>query len=151
MALSVLTLTSPFSRGKDVAQYLTAKHLDKMFIIGDEDFSASTVAGYLNRDIFYLSGNRLGSFIVWDNRRLAPSHETALELARQKASEQQRDVLALLSYRSDSVDPGILKLAPRLMELYSIRRELLSVLGEVRRTCCVRNKCSHRKLRFAWA
>jgi hypothetical protein len=108
---SILAFITPFSRAKDVAKFITDNHMEKMFIVGDRDYSISTVAGYLDRDIFYLRGNRPGTFIIWDNQRIAPPAQTAIELARDKADQQKHDVLAILNYPSDSDDGNISKLS----------------------------------------
>jgi hypothetical protein len=110
---SALAFSAPFSRGQDVAHYMTAKHIEKMFIVGDVDNSASTIAAYLDRDIFYLRGNRQGSYILWDRKRLAQPAQTAIGLAKQKAVERKQDVVVLLNYPLDltALDPDVTQLA----------------------------------------
>jgi hypothetical protein len=65
-----LDLAYPFSNGRDAAQYIQRHHLEHLEIIGLPDEAASTVAGYLNRPIYYLAGARLGTYIVWDTARI---------------------------------------------------------------------------------
>jgi hypothetical protein len=59
----------PFSNGRNVASYLQRHHLQDAVLIGQPDVSASTVAAYLNRDIYYQSGGRFGTYILWDKQR----------------------------------------------------------------------------------
>lgn len=64
-----LDLAYPFSNGRDVAQYIQQHRLEDLQIIGLPDTAASTVAGYLDRPIYYLAGSRSGRFVVWNTAR----------------------------------------------------------------------------------
>jgi hypothetical protein len=64
-----LDLAYPFSNGRDVAEYIRSKQLEHLEIIGLPDTAASTVAGYLDRPIYYLAGARSGTYIVWNTAR----------------------------------------------------------------------------------
>ena len=75
--------------------------MDNMFIIGDSDFAVSSIAGYLNREIYYPRGDRMGSYVIWDERRTRPT-EPILELGRRRAAEQHQDVLVILNVRDQS-------------------------------------------------
>jgi hypothetical protein len=59
----------PFSNGRNVASYIQRHHLQDAIVVGQPDVSASTVAAYLNRDIYYQSGERFGTYILWDKQR----------------------------------------------------------------------------------
>jgi hypothetical protein len=67
-----LDLAYPFSNGRDVAEYITSHHLDHLEIVGLPDTASSTVAGYLDRPIYYLAGARQGTFIIWNTTRVPP-------------------------------------------------------------------------------
>ena len=64
-----LDWTTPFSDGRAVARYLQTNGLDAAVIIGYPDTSASTVAGYLQRQVYYPQGGRFGSYVIWDTDR----------------------------------------------------------------------------------
>jgi hypothetical protein len=64
-----LDLAYPFSNGRDVADYIRQKGLGDIEIIGVPDTATSTVAGYLDRPIYYLAGSRSGRFVVWNTAR----------------------------------------------------------------------------------
>jgi hypothetical protein len=66
-----LDLAYPFSNGRDVAEYIQQHKLEDLQIIGLPDTAASTVAGYLDRPIYYLAGSRSGRFVVWNTARNA--------------------------------------------------------------------------------
>lgn len=102
---------APFSQSKAVADYLRSQHLDNMFLVGDEDYSVASVAGYLDRDIYFARGERLGSFVVWDAGRMAPREYSVLELGKRKAVELHQDVIVILNYRPAVVDTSIQNIA----------------------------------------
>jgi hypothetical protein len=64
-----LDLAYPFSNGRDIAEYIRHNRLENVEIIGLPDTAASTVAGYLDRRIYYVAGARKGSFVVWNTAR----------------------------------------------------------------------------------
>jgi len=101
---SLIAVQVPFSEAKAAASYLRANRMDNMFIIGDSDFAVSPIAGYLNREIYYAQGNRMGSYVIWDAKRNRPT-ESALELGKTKAAERHQDVLVILNVRDQSAHP----------------------------------------------
>src|SRR5205823_6824313 len=64
-----LDLAYPFSDGLQMARFIRAHHLEHTEIVGLPDTASSTVAGYLDRPIYYLAGARLGTYVVWDTAR----------------------------------------------------------------------------------
>jgi hypothetical protein len=61
-------LKIPFSQAKATAEFIQSKKMNGWTIIGDKDAPVSSVAGYLDREIYYLMGDRPGTFIVWDQK-----------------------------------------------------------------------------------
>jgi hypothetical protein len=80
-----------FSSAKQAAQFIKKQGLEKMPIIGEPDYMASPVCGYLDKKIYYLRGKRFGSYIRWDRRRLA-----AYDLNKLKDDPLLRDKKCLL-------------------------------------------------------
>jgi len=101
---SAIAFKVPFSEAKVTAEFLQSKNMDQMFIIGEPDAPLATLSGYLHRDIFYLRGNRMGSYIVWDGERGMNPKQTALQLGAQKAQEQRADVLVILNRPAPALD-----------------------------------------------
>ena len=101
----------PFSQAKATADFLRSRHLDKIFIVGDLDYPLSSVAGHLDREIYYPRGNRMGSYIIWDTKRLADPKQPAVELAKEQAAERHQDVLAVLNYPLKTIGPSVHELA----------------------------------------
>ena len=89
----------PFSYGKLTAKFIKAKKLDELPIIGDVDFAASTVVGYLEKgSIYYMRGNREGSFVRWDKKRTHNVNDhQVLEKAKKISDETESDVLLILN------------------------------------------------------
>ena len=59
-----------FSYGKQVAEYINAEEMQDMIMVGEIDYAASTIVGYLEKDeMYYVHGSRYGSFVRWDNAR----------------------------------------------------------------------------------
>ena len=98
---SAIALQVPFSGSKAASDFLRSKHMDNMFIIGYPDYAVSSVAGYLNREIYYPQGNRMGSYVIWDNRR-THLKVPILELGKKMAAERHEDVLVILNVRDPS-------------------------------------------------
>jgi hypothetical protein len=61
---------NPFSGAKETAEFIKKNKLDNYNLVGFEDYAAQAVAGYLqNKEIYYLSGERFGTFLKFDNKR----------------------------------------------------------------------------------
>jgi hypothetical protein len=72
------TLTAdlrPFSQGRNTAAWLERHHLDDAFLISSRDYAGSTIAGYLQRPLYYLECECFGTYVIWNTRR-----EHALDL-----------------------------------------------------------------------
>lgn len=59
----------PFSSGKQVAEYIENNYdKDKIIIVGYKDVDASTVATYLNKDIYFPQAEQFGRVCPWGKR-----------------------------------------------------------------------------------
>lgn len=96
-----LEIERPFSLGKRAAEYIQAENLDTLPMIGNDDSSVSTVVGYLRRKrtVHYVRGNREGSFIRWDIKRVTEADESdVLSQARALADRTGGKVLMILNH-----------------------------------------------------
>lgn len=94
-----LDLFFPFSASEAAARFIKQHQLDRMPILGHPDDAASSVAGYLGRQIYYPASHRWGSFVVWNQKReknLQP--EKLLAEAEELSRQYQQDVLVLTNY-----------------------------------------------------
>ena len=73
-------LLLPFSLAQRTAEHLRTESLDALPMIGDEDFAASAVLGFLEHrpSIHYARPDRAGSFIRWDTTRVIPVTDAEL-------------------------------------------------------------------------
>ena len=108
LGVSVADWVLPFSASKATAAFIRDRRMDELPMAGDADHAASAVAGYLGRPIYYLRGDRLGSFVIWDTKRI---DVTAGEVAGRLTEFSERvnqDVLLVLNYRlSDTGYPAV--------------------------------------------
>jgi hypothetical protein len=108
---SAIAFKVPFSQAKATAEFLRSQHMDGMFIVGDPDAPLLTLAGYLHREIYYLRGDRMGSYVIWDGKRLIDPKQSALQAGLAKAAERQEDVLVIVTRAAQSSDPSIHEVA----------------------------------------
>jgi hypothetical protein len=59
-----------FSDAKAAAAYLDNHYAADTRIIVDPDFAGSALSAYLDRPLRYVQGNRTGTFVLWDAKRL---------------------------------------------------------------------------------
>jgi hypothetical protein len=78
-----------FSYAEEAARYIREHDLADHVIIAQQGPAMSTSLGYLRKDRFYYtSGERFGSFIVWDQARLATaSDDRVVAAARELADD----------------------------------------------------------------
>lgn len=98
----------PFSNSKHAADLLRAGGMDSTFIIADKDTIVSPLTAYLPRTIYYPRGDRTGTFIVWDEKRLNWPAYDSFEVARRKSAEMQQDVLVITNTRQMVKDETII-------------------------------------------
>ena len=90
-----------FSYGKQVAEYINANDMQDMVMVGEIDYAASTIVGYLEKDeIYYVHGSRFGSFVRWDNVRMhdddIPDAQVIAE-ANILRTERSQDILLIMN------------------------------------------------------
>ncbi len=95
-------LSRPYSNGRAVASFVTAKGWTRNVIAALTDQTVSPVIAYLGAErVYFLNGRRFGSFTIWDQRRLTRDLEGALgDLDR-----KERPVVLIVSLRND--DPAL--------------------------------------------
>lgn len=98
-----------FSYGKQVAEYIKAEDMQDMTMIGEVDYAASTIVGYLEKDeIYYVHGSRVGSFIKWDDVRMPDvdiPDDQVLEEANILRTQASQDLLIIMNR---SLDPKLI-------------------------------------------
>jgi hypothetical protein len=87
-----------FSDGKAAAAFLTAHGLQDAPMVGERDYAATTVVGYLGRkSMYYPRGDRFGSFVIWDRARSADiTVDHLMQSARRLGTDTGRDPILVL-------------------------------------------------------
>jgi hypothetical protein len=71
----------PFSMAKSVAEYISERGLNNRVIVGYSDWATSAIVGYLGISQFYYpDGDRFGSYVRWDKRRMTNWDEKPIEV-----------------------------------------------------------------------
>jgi hypothetical protein len=99
----------PFSNAERVAAFVRAARAGDQLVAGDIDNAAIGVSAFLGEDVYHPRSDRMGSFVVWDNRRLELDAPTLLGKVRAKAHERGEDVIYVVNYPLE--DPSVEKIA----------------------------------------
>jgi hypothetical protein len=97
----------PFSQSRATAAYIREHGLAGAFIVGEKDTPAAAIAAYLDRQIYFPRGDRIGSYIIYDQRRLAFDPATLLDVCRTKAREHGGEVLLVATSPLPSGTSGV--------------------------------------------
>ncbi|MGB7158066.1 MAG: hypothetical protein WBD40_08370, partial [Tepidisphaeraceae bacterium] len=97
----------PFSQSRATAQFIRDQGLADAFLIGERDTSTAPIAAYLDRRIYFPRGDRVGSYIIYDQRRLAPVSNSLVDISRAKAKEVGEDVLLISTSPLTDEPPGV--------------------------------------------
>ena len=85
----------PFSQSKATAAFLRERGLAGAFLIGERDTFTAPIAAYLDRTIYFPRGDRIGSYIIYDQRRVPPVSNNLVEISRAKAREIGGEVVLI--------------------------------------------------------
>jgi hypothetical protein len=102
----------PFSASRDVARYLADSGSQECVLLGDVDVCVASVAGWLDRPMYYPAIGAFSKAVVWDARRRRraepekissnPGYQHGVwRTAVRLAEEQKKDVILVLNYRID--------------------------------------------------
>lgn len=118
-----------YSSGKETAQFIKENKLENMLMIGDDDYVASIISGYLNKKIYYPRRHEFGSFAAWNKKRInLIAREEVLGQAEKLMLQNQQSVLLILNYKLDPSEmPSHLKMIAQFTDHFD-RPE---VIGEV--------------------
>jgi hypothetical protein len=90
----------PFSQAKNTARYIEEEGLAKMPILGEVDHAVLSVAGYLDRPIYYARGERTGTFVIYDKKTEKAISELTLIMRAHKFAESDKgNILLVLNHK----------------------------------------------------
>ena len=96
----------PFSNGKYVADYIEENfNKDNLVIVGYVDNTTQTIAGYLDKDIYYPNSKDFKKLVSWNKRRPLSSIEEVFQDANHLASEGKEVLIVLSLNISDNSMP----------------------------------------------
>jgi hypothetical protein len=101
---SSMDLKLAFSQGKAMADFIKEKDMDKLPLVGDFDNVVSTVSAYLGRNIYYPRSDRLGSFIIWNMRRMRYISNEYIVKKAQAISHREGKTCLIIMTRTLSSD-----------------------------------------------
>jgi hypothetical protein len=100
-------LLMPFSASGEVARFIKHHQWNNALIIGIVDYAASPLAAHLDREIYYPAGDRLGTFIIWDQKRKENTADELVKNIRKVQANHHTDTLLVLSSEAKPLDLGL--------------------------------------------
>ncbi|MBP0016274.1 MAG: hypothetical protein J7647_01805 [Cyanobacteria bacterium SBLK] len=91
----------PYSASRETANYIKNNALDDLFIVGSQDSVMTPISGYLNRQIYYPESKEMGSFVLYNSRRIDVDREEVLSQVKKLLNEGQSQILLILNYELD--------------------------------------------------
>ena len=102
---SAVDFRATFSGSRDAAAYIRAHYPADIPIVVEPELPGVPVAAWLKRDVFFAQSDRLGGFVVWNNRQKPSNFDHAVEAADRLCAASQRDVL-LVTANNRPVPPA---------------------------------------------
>jgi hypothetical protein len=99
-------LTLPYSASRATAHYLQRHQLDRLFLIGSEDFTMTPISGYLGRKIYYPESNKVGSFVIFNQQRHPVNDQEILQQVLSKLAESS-PILLILNHPLETSFPTL--------------------------------------------
>ncbi|MBL9209804.1 MAG: hypothetical protein JNL92_05010 [Opitutaceae bacterium] len=98
-----LEIRHPFSAARAVTEYLHRQGHDDSLLVGHVDNTVSALLGYsAQRQIYYPQSQRWGSYIIWNQTRLAPiTDQELIDAARALPRRPGQPVLLVLNRSFD--------------------------------------------------
>ncbi|MGL5032387.1 MAG: hypothetical protein ACRC6M_01130, partial [Microcystaceae cyanobacterium] len=75
-------------------------NLDKLFILGSEDFTMTPISGYLGKKIYYPESQTLGSFVLFNNKRKTVNDSDILQQTKTQLEKlKDKPILLILNHK----------------------------------------------------
>jgi len=101
-------LRRPFSDSREAARFARARRLSDRPLAGHPDHTSSCVALWLEHEMYYPRGDRVGTWVRRDRQRGSPlSLEEALHRVRRRAAELGEPVILFGGFRLPRPLPGV--------------------------------------------
>ena len=111
---TAMDLRHPFSASREAARWLQVQDFARLPIVGEADTQVSPLAGLLGEPLYYVRGERWGTFVLFDQARSTPPGPAAIVAGIERvAAERRSPVLLVLSNGAElaPAPPGWRRLA----------------------------------------
>lgn len=93
-----MDLIYPFSKSKATAEFIQQQGLRDSFILGNKDAIISPVSAYINKKIFYLEYERLGSFFQNPQKKIIKNQSELIDRINKIVADNSKNNVLILSY-----------------------------------------------------
>ncbi|AFY59211.1 hypothetical protein Riv7116_6898 [Rivularia sp. PCC 7116] len=93
-----MDLIYPFSKSQAAANFIQKQNLSDKFILADRDTIVSPISAYLDKKIFYLAYDKLGSFFFNPKVKFIQNQSELIEKVENLAANNSRENLLILGY-----------------------------------------------------
>lgn len=101
----------PFSQAQATAQFIQQQNMTAGQLVGDRDWAALTVSGFLDQPLYYPASDRIGTFIIWNNQRFDRPLPEVIDQIQQQAQPGQSHLL-VLNYPLQPAELALFKAMP---------------------------------------
>jgi len=106
----------PFSQAKATAQLIQQNPVPQSGLVGDHDWAAVSVSGFLDQPMYYPASDRLGTFIVWNNQRANRPLPLIAQRVNQFTANRQEKLLLVLNYELQPSEIALFNTKPVLVK-----------------------------------
>jgi len=106
-------ISLPFSASRETASYIKSQGLDKLTIVGSEDFAISPISGYLGEKIYYPEIKQYGSYVLFNSQRKVVDRAEIFRQITDLLKVKQNDILLILNKKiEEPLTENNLKIQP---------------------------------------
>lgn len=102
----------PFSQGKATAQLIQQNSLNQYLLVGDRDWAAVPVSGYLDQAVYYPASDRVGTFLIFNNQRDDRPIPEVIRRINQHLTTNPQTAILVFNYELSSADLALFQRLP---------------------------------------
>ncbi|MBV6624758.1 MAG: hypothetical protein KI793_17780 [Rivularia sp. (in: Bacteria)] len=93
-----MDLIHPFSKSQAAANFIQKQNLSDKFILADRDTIVSPISAYLDKKIFYIAYDKLGSFFFNPKSKFIQNQSELIQKVENLVANNSRENLLILGY-----------------------------------------------------
>ncbi len=97
----------PYSASREVAHFIQQQQLDKLFIVGSEDFTIAPISGYLNKKVYYPESQTVGSYVLFNHNRKEVDDQQILQEIQSILRYPNESLLLILNHELTTTNPQL--------------------------------------------